>query len=285
MRLSKNGNSMQNEIELKIMLLPENITPIKNWLAQQNVIETRADSLGNTYFDTAEQFFAKNQMGFRVRTYNGHHEMTLKMKGEIIGGLHVRPEYNLPLETKEPDFKRLNSHFNLQILEAEQISAQLKAKFSTDFIRHKWLIQYQNTKIEVALDQGEIKNEYGSAPICELEFELLEGNLADVFSLLAQMPKRDGMWLSSLSKAQRGYLVGHTEHFREEIEHALSKEKGYILEQKLADYLREVHDLKMVEVFYQKFPNFPYTNKANLYGYLKTVDYLNYNLTKLLAFI
>lgn len=274
---------MQNEIELKIMLLPENITPIKNWLAQQNVIETRTDSLGNTYFDTAEQFFAKNQMGFRVRTYNGHHEMTLKMKGEIIGGLHVHPEYNLPLETKEPDFKRLNSHFNLQIPEAEQISAQLKAKFSTDFIRHKWLIQYQNTKIEVALDQGEIKNEYGSAPICELEFELLEGNLDDVFSLLAQMPKQDGMWLSSLSKAQRGYLVGHTERFREEIEQALSKEKGYILEQKFADYLREVDDPQMVEQFFQVFPLFRHREKETLQHYLKSAEYLEYNLVQLLA--
>ena len=274
---------MQNEIELKIMLLPENITPIKNWLAQQNVIEVQTNSLGNTYFDTAEQYFAKNQMGFRVRTYNGNHEMTLKMKGEIIGGLHVRPEYNLPLETKDPDFKRLNSHFNLQIPEAEQISEQLVAKFSTDFIRHKWLIQYQNTKIEVALDQGEIKNEIGSAPICELEFELLEGNLNDVFSLLAQMPKRDGMWLSSLSKAQRGYLVGHTERFKAEVEQALSKEKGYILEQKLADYLREVHDPQMVEQFFQVFPLFPHRDKETLQHYLRSAEYLEYNLAQLLA--
>ncbi|EER46545.1 hypothetical protein AM305_11695 [Actinobacillus minor NM305] len=274
---------MQNEIELKIMLLPENITPIKNWLAQQNVIEIQTNSLGNTYFDTAEQYFAKNQMGFRVRTYNGNYEMTLKMKGEIIGGLHVRPEYNLPLESKDPDFKRLNSHFNLQIPEAEQISEQLVAKFSTDFIRHKWLIQYQNTKIEVALDQGEIKNEIGSAPICELEFELLEGNLNDIFSLLVQMPKRDGMWLSSLSKAQRGYLVGHTERFRAEVEQALSKEKGYILEQKLADYLREVHDPQMVEQFFQVFPLFPHRDKETLQYYLKSAEYLEYNLAQLLA--
>ena len=132
---------MENEIELKIMLETQNIAPITQWLAMQTILDESETALGNTYFDTPEQYFAQNQMGFRVRSKNYRYEMTLKTKGEIVGGLHIRPEYNLPLENEVPDFKRLVSHFNLQIEKAEQISANLQPTFSTDFLRHQWLIQ------------------------------------------------------------------------------------------------------------------------------------------------
>ena len=208
---------MENEIELKIMLEAQNIVPITQWLAMQRVLGESETALGNTYFDTPEQYFSLNQMGFRVRSKNQHYEMTLKTKGEIVGGLHIRPEYSLPLENEKPDFKRLISHFNLQIEQAEQISANLQPTFSTDFLRHQWLIEINQSQIEVVLDQGEVKNSFGSEKICELEFELKIGALADIFQLIEQMPKLDGMWLSSLSKAQRGYIVGRPERFKQEI--------------------------------------------------------------------
>ena len=94
---------MENEIELKIMLEAQNIVPITQWLAMQRVLDESETALGNTYFDTPEQYFAQNQMGFRVRVKNHRYEMTLKTKGEIVGGLHIRPEYNLPLENEKPD--------------------------------------------------------------------------------------------------------------------------------------------------------------------------------------
>ncbi|VEI46228.1 adenylate cyclase [Actinobacillus equuli] len=148
---------MENEIELKIMLKAENVEALADWFMQQNVLSQATDILGNTYFDTPEQFFAQQKMGLRVRNHNQKYEMTLKTKGEIVDGLHIRPEYNLPLESYQPDFKRLNSHFNLQIQQAEQIAQQLSPTFSTDFTRRKWLIGLNQSQIEVALDQGIIK--------------------------------------------------------------------------------------------------------------------------------
>ena len=240
---------MENEIELKIMLDEQNIAPVSEWLVKQHILDERETTLGNTYFDTPEQYFAQNQMGFRVRVKNHRYEMTLKTKGEIVGGLHIRPEYNLPLNSAEPDFKRLISHFNLQIEQAEQISANLQPTFSTDFLRHQWLIEINQSQIEVVLDQGEVKNPFGSEKICELEFELKTGALADIFQLIEQMPKLDGMWLSSLSKAQRGYIVGRPERFKQEILQAVKKEKNYTLEQQLADYLRLYPDEEIYQIY------------------------------------
>lgn len=269
---------MENEIELKIMLEAQNIVPITQWLAMQRVLDESETALGNTYFDTPEQYFALNQMGFRVRSKNQHYEMTLKTKGEIVGGLHIRPEYNLPLENEKPDFKRLISHFNLQIEQAEQISANLQPTFSTDFLRHQWLIEINQSQIEVVLDQGEVKNPFGSEKICELEFELKIGTLADIFQLIEQMPKLDGMWLSSLSKAQRGYIVGRPERFKQEILQAVQKEKNYTLEQQLADYLRLYPDEEIYQIFVSEFSEFKQYKMVELQEYLKMRNYLDKNI-------
>ena len=269
---------MENEIELKIMLEAQNIVPITQWLAMQKVLDESEMALGNTYFDTPEQYFALNQMGFRVRSKNQHYEMTLKTKGEIVGGLHIRPEYNLPLNSAEPDFKRLISHFNLQIEQAEQISANLQPTFSTDFLRHQWLIEINQSQIEVVLDQGEVKNPFGSEKICELEFELKTGALADIFQLIEQMPKLNGMWLSSLSKAQRGYIVGRPERFKQEILQAVKKEKNYTLEQQLADYLRLYPDEEIYQIFVREFYGVNQYKMEELQKYLKSKIYLCKNI-------
>ena len=269
---------MENEIELKIMLEAQNIVPITQWLAMQKVLDESEMALGNTYFDTPEQYFALNQMGFRVRSKNQHYEMTLKTKGEIVGGLHIRPEYNLPLENEKPDFKRLVSHFNLQIEGSDQIAKALIPTFSTDFIRHQWLIEINQSQIEVVLDQGEVKNPFGSEKICELEFELKIGTLADIFQLIEQMPKLDGMWLSSLSKAQRGYIVGRPERFKQEILQAVKKEKNYTLEQQLADYLRLYPDEEIYQIFVREFYGVNQYKMEELQKYLKSKIYLCKNI-------
>ena len=270
---------MENEIELKIMLEAQNIVPLTQWLAMQRVLDEGETALGNTYFDTPEQYFALNQMGFRVRSKNQHYEMTLKTKGEIVGGLHIRPEYNLPLENEKPDFKRLVSHFNLQIGGSDQIAEALIPTFSTDFIRHQWLIEINQSQIEVVLDQGEVENPFGSEKICELEFELKIGTLADIFQLIEQMPKLDGMWLSSLSKAQRGYIVGRPERFKQEILQALQEEKNYTLEQQLADYLRLYPDEEIYQIFVSEFSDFKQYKMVELQEYLKMRNYLDKNIS------
>ena len=269
---------MENEIELKIMLEAQNIVPITQWLAMQRVLDESETALGNTYFDTPEQYFALNQMGFRVRVKNHRYEMTLKTKGKIVGGLHIRPEYNLPLENEKPDFKRLVSHFNLQIEGSDQIAEALTPTFSTDFIRYQWLIEINQSQIEVVLDQGEVKNPFGSEKICELEFELKIGTLADIFQLIEQMPKLNGMWLSSLSKAQRGYIVGRPECFKQEILQALQKEKNYTLEQQLADYLRLYPDEEIYQIFVSEFSEFKQYKMVELQEYLKMRNYLDKNI-------
>ncbi|WP_373778955.1 inorganic triphosphatase [Glaesserella sp.] len=252
---------MEQEIELKIILTPNNIPRLTDWLNQLPILKQSKNTLKNTYYDSPDQYFARQHMGLRVRNKQERFELTLKTQGEIIGGLHIRPEYNLDLPDAYPDFRRLAATFNLPFDDVNQLQQSLQPTFSTDFTRIQWLIGFQSSQIDIAFDRGMIRNTQGQEEICELEFELKQGSLIDLITLLELMPKTDGMWLSGLSKAQRGYFVGHPEKIAKEIEkltacnlHTLSEKEQYRVEQQLADFIRLTNHLELYRILDRPLP-------------------------------
>lgn len=268
------------EIELKIRLALENVAKMQAWLNSLPNAAHHQVVLGNTYYDTPDRFFAYEQMGLRVRTENTRYEMTLKTAGKVVDGVHIRPEYNLPLNEPKPDFAQLNAHFQLGFENAAQINAELLPTFSTDFTRHIWLVNYQQSQIEIALDQGNIRNRLGECEICELEFELKTGRLKDILALIAQMPVMQGIWFSDLSKAQRGYYLGQAVKFSEEIAKSLKADSLLKQEALLADYIREYpeNSAYLATLNQQLKTEFDW---AQMQAYLKSPTYFAQNLARL----
>lgn len=268
------------EIELKIRLASENVAKMQVWLNSLPNATHHQVVLGNTYYDTSDLFFAHEQMGLRVRTENTRYEMTLKTAGKVVDGVHIRPEYNLPLNEPKPDFAQLNAHFQLGFENAAQINAELLPTFSTDFTRYIWLVRYQQSQIEIALDQGNIRNPLGECEICELEFELKTGQLKDILALIAQMPVMQGIWFSDLSKAQRGYYLGQAVKFSEEIAKSLKADSLLKQEALLADYIREYpeNSAYLATLNQQLKTEFDW---AQMQAYLKSPTYFAQNLARL----
>lgn len=63
---------MENEIELKIMLLPENVPMLKQWINAQPILEQGKELLGNTYYDSPDLFLrtTKWDYGFVIKISN-----------------------------------------------------------------------------------------------------------------------------------------------------------------------------------------------------------------------
>ena len=268
------------EIELKIRLASENVAKMQAWLNSLPNAAHHQVILGTTSYATPARFFAHEQMGLRVRTENTRYEMTLKTAGKVVDGVHIRPEYNLPLNEPRPDFAQLNAHFQLGFENATQINAELLPTFSTDFTRHIWLVRYQQSQIEIALDQGNIRNPLGECEICELEFELKTGQLKDILALIAQMPVMQGIWFSDLSKAQRGYYLGQAVKFSEEIAKSLKADSLVKQEALLADYIREYpeNSTYLAALNQQLKTEFDW---AQMQAYLKSPTYFAQNLARL----
>ena len=196
---------MSNEVEIKLAVSDKAFNELEEHLKNFICLVHKKQFLSNTYYDYLDHFLAKQKMGLRIRQEDQELTLTLKTNGEVIGGLHSRPEHNLSLTEKEtPTNAQLRELYPFEQLP----SSTLQPIFSTDFNRTFWLVEFQQSKIEVAFDQGKIIAGESEQPICEIEFELKSGNVQDLFDFVETLPFERDIYFSSASKAKRGYLLG-----------------------------------------------------------------------------
>ncbi|MCE0802228.1 inorganic triphosphatase [Buttiauxella sp. A2-C1_F] len=196
---------MTQEIELKFIVNPAVLDSLRNTLNSLESQHSEPRQLLNIYYETADNQLRRHDMGLRIRGDNGRYEMTMKIAGRVTGGLHQRPEYNVELSKAELDLSLLPKEVWPEGLSPDDLQSQLNPLFSTDFAREKWVVTYGKSRIELALDLGEVKAGELSEPLCELELELLEGETADVLAFAKQLVAQPGLRQGSLSKAARGY--------------------------------------------------------------------------------
>jgi triphosphatase len=199
---------MSNEVELKFLVTEDVFSHLELVLNSLNVTERQDQRLGNIYFDTPEQSLRRLDCGLRIRTHNGQHEQTIKMAGQSLGGLHQRPEYNLPSQTPWPDLRAFPADIWPVDTDVGSIQQSLSALFRTDFHRRTWLVALSETSlIEVAYDIGFIDANGLQEPINEVELEIISGPVETLFELAKLLVTRDGWQLGCISKAQRGYRL------------------------------------------------------------------------------
>lgn len=196
---------MAQEIELKFIVENDSVDALKNHLHQLTGEHHAPVQLLNIYYETQDLWLRRHDMGLRIRGVDGRYEMTMKIAGRVVGGLHQRPEYNIEIDQPALDLARFPAEVwpDGQLPEGLQESAS--PLFSTDFWREKWLVNEGKSRIEIALDRGEVKAGEFQEPICELELELLEGHADDVLKLARKLVTQSGLRQGSLSKAARGY--------------------------------------------------------------------------------
>ena len=125
--------------------------------------------------------------------------------GRVVGGLHQRPEYNIPLDTPELALEKLPAEVWPQGELPAELAQNVQPLFSTDFARERWVVKEGDSEIEIALDRGAVKAGEHQEPICELELELLSGKTQDILTLARRLLDTGVLRQGSLSKAARGY--------------------------------------------------------------------------------
>ncbi|MGE6434648.1 inorganic triphosphatase [Shewanella baltica] len=199
---------MNAEIELKLFFLPIYQESLINKLdSLDNAVPQGKRRLANGYFDTPDLQLRQWDMGLRVRGYDGHREQTIKTAGQVVGGIHSRPEYNVTIQADSPDLSLFPASIWPVDADLAATQAQLTCIFHTDFYRRAWHVQIDNSVVEVALDIGEITANGQQEALCELEFELLSGDTEALLKLAIQVASVVPVRLGKASKAQRGYRL------------------------------------------------------------------------------
>ncbi|WP_413729386.1 inorganic triphosphatase [Sodalis sp. RH22] len=196
---------MSEEIEIKFIVHPDAVASMAERVSACGGSHTAAQRLINIYFDTVGLDLRRHGVGLRVRGNNERYEMTAKTAGTIVGGLHQHPEYNIPLPGPDIDITLLPADIWPPDMDVATLQQRLQPLFRTDYLREKWLITYGDSEIEVAFDQGEVVAGELSEDICELELEIMHGNVADLLALAGTLCADGGLRQGSLSKAARGY--------------------------------------------------------------------------------
>ena len=152
--------------------------------------------LENSYIDTEDMTLIRRGGALRIRHVVGKnsdsYEFTVKCGGGSSEGLHRRYEWNVQSATNDfsiESFKKACSALEdpdpVELLEAffEGINDQdLKVLCSNSFYRTKYILMTDRSTVEACFDSGIIKSDNGlrTDEICELELELLSGDVSDL---------------------------------------------------------------------------------------------------------
>jgi triphosphatase len=205
---SLKGIAMETEIELKFFVSPEFSEILRRKISETKVLQHSCRELGNTYFDTPDNWLRQHDIGLRIRRYEEVYVQTMKTAGRVVAGLHQRPEFNAEHTSNDPDLTLHPSDVYPPGKSIAELQSQLVAIFSTDFTREQWLIGMPDgSQIEVAYDVGRVTSGELEYPICEVELELKSGQTDALFTLARDFSDEGGVRLGNLSKAARGYRL------------------------------------------------------------------------------
>ena len=215
---------------------------------QQSVLRKNIDTktaqqqrLSAYYFDTPNQDLAKKGIALRIRFEDSQWVQTLKTAGD---GVAKRVELNTVLSlTGTPDTFDVSSLMPdvsliteptvvaqlTNIMPLDQLAQALTVQYFTDVQRTSRQIKKNNSRIEIAYDIGKVgigrlnsqkpANNPGltQSDIHEIEFELLEGDPSDLIDIAKTWCKKYKLYLSTVTKAQRGSLLLANKQFAEPV--------------------------------------------------------------------
>jgi len=196
-----------SELELKLRIPEEALASLRQALRAHGAKSTRLQA---RYFDTADGLLAHHLVALRLRLEGRRWVQTLKAAG--TGAVH-----RLEHEVRVPGSSAVVPQLNLSLHEGSEAGMALRAalqsapgavlleRHATDITRLHCLLQTSGgTVIEAALDTGRAMAGTNVVPITELELEHKSGPIQGLFDLAAAWVTHGGLWLCTITKAERG---------------------------------------------------------------------------------
>ncbi len=199
---------MSTEIELKLQLSAKSAKKLASHPLLANLAAQKQHLL-NTYYDTPELSLHARRIAMRFRKKAEQWLLTVKSAEPASGGLAVRSEWETAARPGVFNFTHVDDQALRDFLEAA--APRMEAIFTTDFKRQIWHVPFGSSLIELALDRGTVESKGRKSTICEIELELLSGEIDDIFKLTRKLQDKLDLSPAIASKAERGYKLFHDE--------------------------------------------------------------------------
>ena len=227
-----------HELELKFAVPSYQQSVLRKNIDTKNAQQQR---LSAYYFDTPNQDLAKKGIALRIRFEDSQWVQTLKTAGDGVAkrvelntvlSLTGTPD-NLDVSSLVPDISLITEPTVVaqltNIMPLDELAQALTVQYFTDVERTSRQIKKNNSRIEIAYDIGKVgigrlnsqkpANNHGltQSDIHEIEFELLEGDPSDLIDIAKTWCKKYKLYLSTVTKAQRGSLLLANKQFAEPV--------------------------------------------------------------------
>ena len=200
------------ETELKFQVPPERVDAVRTDVhAGPDPVNTTR--LQAAYFDTNDRVLASAGIALRLRREGTVWVQTVKAG---TGDALVRLEHNAAREDEtgnQVPALDLAAHDGTpagkQLMRAlrKRSTDELVCRYRTDIVRTWRRTATDGTVVEIAFDEGTIIAGDATTPVCELEFELIEGSQETLLDVARTWVAAHGLWLETRSKAGRGGLL------------------------------------------------------------------------------
>jgi triphosphatase len=207
-RLKRGRRYISTEVELKLAALAADLPELKRALVEMAPSSASSYSrLISTYYDTPDLALKRQGLSLRVREQDGRFIQSVKAGDPSSGDILTRGEWEDELAESCPDPDAAQSGDHLP----DGIADALQPLFATDVTRTTVAIEpAPATRIEAAIDQGEIRAATGGGtePISEIELELKSGDAAALYDVALQLLDVASIRIEPRSKSERGYQLG-----------------------------------------------------------------------------
>lgn len=198
---------MARELELKLEVEPAAAEDLRSHglLAGRHRVERQI----SIYFDTPKGKLRREGWVLRVRQRGDGWIQTVKRSGDAAG-LFDRDEWESPVQSLEPD---------LQVMAGTPLKDLIKPRdfrhlipvFRTDIERTAWQLDAGEGAIELTYDKGEIEAGARTERVNELELELKNGEVAELFGAARRITRQIPVRLGVESKSERGFMLAKSE--------------------------------------------------------------------------
>lgn len=195
---------MAEEIELKLTLPEAEQGRFLRSPLLRHASQRSTERLVNIYYDTPNLALHRDGIALRLRQSRRRWLQTVKCAGVSQAGLSSRPEWEGPYGGHF-DFSGVDDRATRKRL--DRLKPRLGPAFETSFRRTSWRIREGESELIVAFDRGTIVAAGRVATIYEVEIELAQGHIADIFGLADKLGRHFPLTPSLRSKAERGYRL------------------------------------------------------------------------------
>jgi len=206
---------LETELKLAYQALQELLSvPEKKWFRKYLLPDPPVEQkLKSSYLDTEDLLFRNNGAVVRVRDVNGDEYIhTVKVSSGGNDGLHQRFEWNYKTSDDRFDVRLFldqarsddDPYEVLRSILEQAADMDLSCVLRTRFDRRTHLCGFGDSILEVSLDYGEIIAGDKKENICEMEIELLEGDVRDLLSFGEIVMLKSNCTPESVSKYGRG---------------------------------------------------------------------------------